>query len=167
MMVEVNVYQKLNRKILIFFICYGVSEGLIVFIVLNFGLTEKVKDRSKQYPHKWQNRVCAVLKSFQEPEVRTDRRADDFDDGGFSENAWPSAFSTTDGLDKLEQGCKRKKKKPSVSYWANHTARSISTRNERNKCGVQLMCVKAEGCRCLPVCVCVHNFACLHLWLWM
>lgn len=53
--------------------------------------------------------ACAVLKSFQEPEVGTDRRADDFDDGGFSENAWPSAFSTTDGLDKLEQGYGGKK----------------------------------------------------------
>lgn len=53
--------------------------------------------------------VCAGLKSFQGPEVGTGRRADDFDGGGFSENGWPSAFSATDGLDKLEQGCKEKR----------------------------------------------------------
>lgn len=57
--------------------------------------------------------VCAALKSFQGPGVGTDRRADDFDGGGFRENAWPSAFSTTDGLDKLEQGCEEKR---SVSH---------------------------------------------------
>lgn len=59
--------------------------------------------------------VYAVLKSFLGAEVGTDRQADDFDGRGFSENGWPSAFSTTDGLDKLEQGCEEKQPRLTLS----------------------------------------------------
>lgn len=54
-------------------------------------------------------KVCAVLKSLQGPDLGTGRQADDFDGGGFSENGWSSAFSATDGLDKLERGCEEKR----------------------------------------------------------
>lgn len=97
----------------------------------------------------------------QKREAGTDRRADDFDGGGFTENGLHSAFSTTDGLDKLEQGCEEKQP---VSHRASRTARFISAGNERNKCVlcVWCVCVSEDGgagvfssvCACVRFCLC-------------
>lgn len=90
---------------------------------------------------------------------QTDRRADDSDSEGFSEYGWHSVFPTADGLDKPEWG-------PSLSEHASFQQGMKET---------SLVCVSvyvvwgwsdAGVCLSVSASVCLHNFACLLLWLW-
>lgn len=103
--------------------------------------------------------VCSV------PELGTGRRADDFDGGGFSENGLHSAFSTTDGLDKLQQGCERKAARLTLSkpHCMVHFSREWKKQVWCAFGAVVCVCVRVRGMQVFAcVCVCIILLVCLY-----
>lgn len=115
-----------------------------------------------------QNNVLTKTRVRRVPELGTDRRVDDFDGGGFTENGLHSAFLHNWWIRQAGAGLWGKAAPSHAEQASLHGSFQLGMKETS---AVRIWCVclcedRGDAGVFLCVCVCVHNITRLPLWLW-